>query len=145
MSNTEKNVERLEELQYDIEMLLHKMENTIEDYREVLNELNEQRNHETEKLFAPFIAAGLIPGAYFMIDGKSTNVYKIVSIKENSYGAADVNKLDNVYKMPLEKDGKSLLERYIPIDEKTAMEKAAKYTVLENGVIEMKGNQNDEQ
>lgn len=141
MSNTEKNVERLEELRDDIEILLHKMENTIEDYRDVLNEIERQHGEDTEKIFAPFIAAGLIPGAYFMIDGKSTNVYKIVSIKADEYGVIDVNKPDRIIKMPLERDGKSFLERYIKIDEKTAMEKAAKYTVLENGVIEMKGTE----
>lgn len=127
MSNTERNVERLEELQDDIEMLLHKMENTIEDYRAVLNEIERQHGEDTEKIFAPFIDAGLIPGAYFMVTGDDMHVYKIVAIKADEYGVVDVNKPDKIIKMPLERDGKSFLERYLKIDEKTAMEKAELY------------------
>ncbi len=144
MSNIEINVERLEELRDDIEMFLHKMENTIEDYRNVLNEIERQHGEDTEKIFAPFIDAGLIPGAYFMVTGNDTNVYKIVAIKEDQYGVIDVNNPKIVINMPLARDGKSFIKRYIKIDEKTAMEKAAKYTVLENVVIEMKGNKKDE-
>lgn len=127
MSNTEKNVERLEELRDDIEMLLHKMENTIEDYSAVLNEIERQHGEDTEKIFAPFIDAGLIPGAYFMVTGDDMHVYKIVAIKADKYGVVDVNKPDKIINMPLERDGKSFLERYIKIDEKTAMEKAKLY------------------
>jgi hypothetical protein len=127
MRNTEKNVERLEELRDDIEILLHKMENTIDDYRNVLNEIERQRSGDTEKIFAPFIDAGLIPGAYFMVTEDDMHVYKIVAIKADQYGVIDVNKPEKVINMPLERDGKSFLERYIKIDEKTAMEKAELY------------------
>lgn len=118
MSNTERNVERLEELRDNIEMILHNMANVIEDYRYLLNEIERLHDEDTEKVFAPYIAAGLIPGAYFMIKGNDKNVYKIVSIKADKYGVIDVNNPDKIIDMPLVKYGKSFLERCIKIDEK---------------------------
>ena len=61
------------------------------------------------------------------------------SIRENQYGAVDVNDPEKVINMPLERNGESYLERYTLIDEKDAMERASKYTVNENGITVNKG------
>ena len=82
-----------------------------------------------ESTFAPFIEAGLIPGAYFALKADEVHAYKIVSIKGDCYGAADVNSLDKVLAMPLEANGNSCIDKIILLDEKTAMERASKYTI----------------
>jgi hypothetical protein len=137
MDDFKQTLEAAKDLRDEIETLLYKLENSIDDYENLLHKIQDAEQENLESTFAPFIEAGLIPGAYFALKKDEVHAYKIVSIKGDCYGAADVNRLDKVLAMPLEVNGKSSIDKFILMDEKTAMERASKYTVLENGITEI--------
>jgi hypothetical protein len=130
MDDFEQKLEAAKDLRDEIETLLYKLENSIDDYQNLLHKIQDAERVNLESTFAPFIAAGLIPGAYFALKKDEVHAYKIVSIKGDCYGAADVNSLDNVLVMPLEVNGNSCIDKFILLDEKTAMERASKYDFL---------------
>lgn len=132
------------DLRDEIESLLYKLNSSIDDYEDLLIKIQDAERVNVEKIFAPFIEAGLIPGAYFAMKSDKLHAYKIVSIRGECYGAADVNSLDKVLNMPLERNGKSYIDKFILLDEKTAMERASKYTVLKNGITVIKRVENEQ-
>jgi hypothetical protein len=138
MDDFKQTLEAAKDLRDEIETLLYKLENSIDDYENLLHKIQDAERVNVESTFAPFLEAGLIPGAYFALKSNEVHAYKIVSIKGDCYGAADVNSLDKVLTMPLEVNGNSCIDKFILLDEKTAMERASKYTVLENGANEIK-------
>lgn len=138
MEDFKQMLEAAKDLRDEIETLLYKLENSIDDYENLLRKIQDAERVNVEAMFAPYIAAGLIPGAFFALKSDEVHVYKIVSIRGEAYGAADVNNLGKVLTMPLERDGKSYIDRFIVLDEKTAMERASKYPVKQSEV-------NDEQ
>ena len=133
-----KDLQELIELRDDLERVLDRLGNAMESFRMLQSDISDLKSKNTEEIFAPYIEAGFIPGAYIGVVGKTTNVYKIVAIQDCQYAAVDVNKPDTKITMVLWRDDKCFIDRYILLDEKTAMERASKYTVLENGITEIK-------
>jgi hypothetical protein len=138
MDDFKQTLEAAKDLRDEIETLLYKLENSIDDYENLLHKIQDAERENIESTFAPFIEAGLIPGAYFALKSDEVHVYKIVSIRGEAYGAADVNNLGKVLTMPLEVNGNSCIDKFILLDEKTAMERASKYTVPGSGTTEIK-------
>ena len=129
MDDFKQTLESATDLRDEIETFLYKLNNSIDDYEDLLHKIQDAERVNAEQIFAPFIEAGFIPGAYFALKADKVHAYKIVSIKGDCYSAADVNSLDKVLAMPLEVNGNSCIDKFILLDEKTAMERASKYTV----------------
>lgn len=133
-----KDLQELIELRDDLESVLDRLENAMDSFRRLQSEISDLKSKNTEEIFAPYIEAGFVPGAYIGVVGNETNAFKIVAIQDCQYAAVDVNKPDKKITMVLWRDDKCFIDRYVLMDEKTAMERASKYTVLENGANEIK-------
>ena len=115
----EHTIERLEELRNDIENVLFRLNNAMDDFRELQNEINSLYGEEVEKIFEPYISAGFIPGAYFRLTGdKHNDIYQIVAIRDRQYAAVNIKEPDKKINMPLYRDGKFFIDRFILLDEK---------------------------
>jgi hypothetical protein len=115
----EHTIERLEELRDDLETALFRLNNAMDDFRDLQEEINSLNGAEVEKIFEPYISAGFIPGAYFRLSGdKHNDIYKIVAIRDRQYAAVNIKELDKKINMPLYRDGKFFIDRFILLDEK---------------------------
>lgn len=111
-------LERLEELRDDIENMLFRLNNAMDDFRDLQEEINSLNSAEVEKIFEPYIVAGLIPGAHFRMTNDNTNgIYKIVAIRDRQYAAVNIENPDKKINMPLYRDGKFFIDRFILVDE----------------------------
>lgn len=133
-----KDLQELIELRDDLESVLDRLENAMDSFRRLQSEICDLQSKNTEEIFAPYIEAGFVPGAYIGVMGREPNAYKIVAIQDCQYAVADVNKPDVKITMVLWRNDKCFIDRYVLLDEKTAMERASKYIVLENGITELK-------
>lgn len=133
-----KDLQELIELRDDLESVLDRLENAMDSFRRLQSEISDLQSKNTEEIFAPYIEAGFVPGAYIGVMGREPNAYKIVAIQDGQYAVTDVNKPDVKITMVLWRNDKCFIDRYVLLDEKTAMERASKYTVLENGITEIK-------
>ena len=114
----EYTLERLEELRDDIENILFRLNNAMDDFRDLQEEINSLNGAEVEKIFEPYIAAGLIPGAHFRLtDDKTNDIYKIVAIRDRQYAAVNIKNPDKKLDMPLYRNGKFFIDRFILVDE----------------------------
>jgi hypothetical protein len=117
----EYTIEKLEELRDEIESVLLRLNNAMDDFRDLQEEINSLNGADVEKIFESYISAGLIPGAYFRINGdKHNNLYQIVAIRDRQYAAVNIKEPDKKINMPLYLDGKFFIERFILVDEKEA-------------------------
>lgn len=115
----EYTLERLEELKDDLENILFRLNNAMDDFRDLQEEINSLNGAEIEKIFEPYISAGFIPGAYFRLNGdKHNNIYKIVAIRDRQYAAVNIKEPDKKINMPLYQNGKFFIDRFVLIDEK---------------------------
>lgn len=133
-----KDLQDLLELREDLESVLDRLENAMDSFRRLQSEISNLQNKNTEEIFAPYIKAGFVPGAYIGVAGRELHAYKIVSIQDRQYAVVDVNKPDVKIRMYLWRKGKCFIDRYVLLDEKTAMERAKKYKVHESGITEIK-------
>ena len=115
----ERTIEKLQELRDEIETTLYHLNNAIDDFRDLQEEINSLNSIEVEKIFEPYISAGFIPGAYFRLSGeKCKEIFQIVAIRDRQYAAVNIKEPDKKLNMPLYQDGKFLIDRFVLIDEK---------------------------
>lgn len=137
-------LQELIELRDDLENIMYRLESAMDNFTSLQNDIHDLQNESTEKIFEPYITAGFIPGAYISVVGKEHRAFKIVAIRDQQYAVADINRPDEKINMPLFRDNKYLIDRYILLDEKTAKEKASKYRIWDNGIVEMVANKSDQ-
>lgn len=114
----EYTLERLEELRGDIENILFRLNNAMDDFRDLQEEINFLNGAEVEKIFEPYISSGFIPGAYFRLTGdKHNDIYQIVAIRDRQYAAVNIKEPDKKINMPLYRDGKFFIDRFVLVDE----------------------------
>lgn len=114
----EYTLDRLEELRDDIENILFRLNNAMDDFRDLQEEISSLNGAEVEKIFEPYIAAGLIPGAHFRLtEDKTNDIYKIVAIRDRKYAAVNIKNPDKKLDMPLYRDGKFFIDRFILLNE----------------------------
>jgi hypothetical protein len=110
---------KLEELRDDLENVLFRLNNAMEDFRDLQEEINSLNGAEVEKIFEPYISAGFIPGAYFRLFGdKHGDIYKIVAIRDRQYAAVNIKEPDKKLNMPLYQNGEFFIDRFVLVDEK---------------------------
>lgn len=137
-------LQELIELRDDLENIIYRLESAMDNLTSLQNDIHDLQNESTEKIFEPYITAGFIPGAYISVVGKEHRAFKIVAIRDQQYAVVDVNRPDEKINMPLFRNNKCWIDRYILLDEKTAKAKASKYKTWDNGIVEMLSKTSDQ-
>lgn len=126
----EHSLERLEELRDDLEEMFFRLNNAMDDFRDLQSEINSLNGAEVEMIFEPYITAGFIPGAYFRLaKDKANDIYKIVAIRDRQYAAVNIKEPDKKINMPLYREGKFFIDNFVLLDEK----EVAKLKEVRNG------------